>query len=47
MINLSSIDQQAEQQGELAANALLERIKGRNTAKHLLVEPSLISRKSH
>jgi LacI family transcriptional regulator len=47
MVNLSSIDQQAEKQGELAANALLERIKGRNTAKHLQVEPALISRRSH
>ena len=47
MVNLSSIDQQAEQQGELAASALLERIKGRTAPKHLLVEPSLISRKSH
>jgi len=47
MVNLSSIDQQAEKQGELAANALLERIKGRDTAKHLQVEPTLVSRCSH
>ena len=47
MVNLSSIDQQAEKQGELAANALLERIKGRNTAKHLQVIPTLISRRTH
>ncbi|MBJ7538755.1 LacI family DNA-binding transcriptional regulator [Marinomonas transparens] len=47
VVNLSSIDQQAEVQGELAADAILERIKGRSEAKHCQVAPTLIARKTH
>jgi LacI family transcriptional regulator len=45
-IGLSSIDQSGKRLGALAAEKLLNRIGGRNTASHILVEPSLFVRNS-
>lgn len=47
LIDLSSIDQSGRQLGEMAAQLLLERIAGRTEARHLLLEPRLITRSSH
>lgn len=44
LISLSSIDQNVKEQGRLAAETLLDRIKGRTGAKHILVPPTLIKR---
>ncbi|PKA43563.1 LacI family transcriptional regulator [Rhizobium sullae] len=46
LINLASIDQSGRELGEAATQALLSRIEGRSEAEHLLLMPSLVSRKS-
>lgn len=46
LIDLSSVDQDGEQIGELAAATLLSRISGREEALHLLVDPTLAKRSS-
>jgi LacI family transcriptional regulator len=45
-INLASIDQSGKRIGSVAADALRTRIQGRSAAEHVLIEPTLISRKS-
>lgn len=45
-LNLTSIDQNAEEIGMTAANALISRIEGRSLAQHVLLEPQLIRRSS-
>lgn len=40
-VELSSVDQHAEQMGELATRLLIERIEGRSESHHLLVPPRL------
>jgi LacI family transcriptional regulator len=46
-VNLSSIDQSGKRLGSLAGERLLNRIAGRTTSSHVLVEPSLVKRRSH
>ncbi|TCU07830.1 LacI family DNA-binding transcriptional regulator [Rhizobium sullae] len=46
LVNLASIDQSGRELGEAATRALLSRIEGRSEPEHLLLMPSLVSRKS-
>jgi LacI family transcriptional regulator len=46
-VNLSSIDQSGKRLGSLAGERLFNRIAGRATSSHVLVEPSLVKRRSH
>jgi LacI family transcriptional regulator len=46
MVDLSSVDQDGPRLGKLAAEALFSRIKGRNVAEHILVQPRLVCRRS-
>ena len=46
IIHLASIDQDGRGQGRLAATTLLDRIGGREAARHLLIEPHLVMRPS-
>ncbi len=47
LINLTSIDQSGSRLGALATETLLNRIAGRATAQHVLLEPALVARGSH
>jgi LacI family transcriptional regulator len=46
VLNLTSLDQSGNRLGSLAAETLLSRINGRTAATHMLIEPSLVVRKS-
>ncbi|MGJ8590286.1 MAG: LacI family DNA-binding transcriptional regulator [Yoonia sp.] len=46
LVDLSSVDQNGNKIGRLAAKTLLSRIDGHATAQHLLVEPELVIRSS-
>ena len=45
-VNLASIDQSGHRLGSLAAEKLLSRVAGRNSASHALIEPTLVERQS-
>ncbi|MGB8817797.1 MAG: LacI family DNA-binding transcriptional regulator [Rhizobiaceae bacterium] len=45
-LNLSSIDQNSQQLGAMAAKALISRIAGRTLSEHILLEPKLVRRAS-
>lgn len=46
MIDLASIDQDGRRLGQMAADALLTRIRGRRLMEHAIVDPMLIERSS-
>lgn len=46
MIGLSSVDQDGERMGRMAAEAVLSRIAGRDVAEHILIEPRLVQRRT-
>lgn len=46
MVDLSSVDQDGPRLGRLAAEALLSRIKGRQSPEHILISPRLVCRGS-
>lgn len=46
MVDLSSVDQDGPRLGRLAAEALLSRIKGRQSPEHILIDPRLVCRGS-
>lgn len=45
-ISLTTVDQQAQQMGKMAARLLIERLAGRTTPRHLVVAPRLRVRRS-
>lgn len=45
-LGLTSVDQFGQRMGALAAELLMERIGGRDEARHLLIEPELIARRT-
>jgi LacI family transcriptional regulator len=46
LIDLASIDQEGKRLGQIATEALLSRIGGRNVAEHVLITPHLVARSS-
>lgn len=46
LISLASIDQDGERMGKVGAEALLKRMAGRKVPEHILIKPTLISRRS-
>jgi LacI family transcriptional regulator len=46
MVSLSSIDQDGPRLGQIAAETLFSRIRGRRVAEHVLVQPTLVVRGS-
>ena len=47
LIGLTSVDQSGRRLGALATETLLDRIGGRSTPQHILLEPTLVRRTSH
>lgn len=45
-IGLTSVDQHGDRQGEIAVDALLERIEGRMSARHEVIAPTLVTRET-
>lgn len=46
LVGLSSVDQNPVEMGRVAADLLLSRIMGRHETRHILIEPSVIARKT-
>ena len=46
LISLASVDQDGRRMGQMAAQALLARINGRQVAEHRLITPNLVRRRS-